>query len=326
MKKYKTEGNIDFFNELYKSLDEKEDTFKTEEDEDKCLITNQPLTDKFVKLDCGHKFNYIPLFNDIKNHKAKFNSMEGQSTLLKQNEIRCPYCRKRQTSVLPFYEDLLIEKINGVNYYDTNASNLGCIYSQNGCQYKFVYKYNDGTTKEFTCFQKNVYNFEDGKQYCFHHHDIMNKNLLKKQNLKIKEDIKKAKIEELNKLKEEKNKAKEELNKAKEQLNKSKEEKKILKEELKKVKEDLKQVKEVKKKIKEEKQQIKLLQKPQPNPQIPIIPNLESEENIIIEPSTQLCCIVLKNGNQCSMKSHLENLCKRHYNLKNKGTNEIIEK
>lgn len=301
MKKYKTEGNIDFFNELYKSLDEKEDTFKTEDDEDKCLITNQPLTDKFVKLDCGHKFNYIPLFNDIKNHKAKFNSMEGQSTLLKQNEIRCPYCRKKQTSVLPYYDDLLIEKITGVNYYDTNASNLGCIYSQNGCQFKFVYKYSDGTTKEFSCFQKHLYNFEDGKQYCFHHHDVMKKNLIKKQNQKIKEDIKKAKIEELNKAKEEKQKAKEELNKAKE-------EKKILKEELKKAKEELKKAKEAKKIAK--------------NP--PKVINLESNENTIIEPSL-LCCMMLKNGNLCSKNIYLENLCKRHYNLKNKETNEIIE-
>ena len=320
MKKYKTEGNIDFFNELYKSFDEKEEI---QDDEDKCLITNQPLIDKFVKLDCGHKFNYIPLFNDVKNHKIKFNSLEGNGTILKENEIRCPYCRKKQSSVLPYYEDLLIEKINGVNYYDTNASNLGCIYSQNGCQFKFVYKYHDGTTKEFSCFQKHLYNFEDGKQYCFHHHDIMKKNLIKKQNLKIKEDIKNAKIKELNKLKEEKQKAKEELNKAKEEKKNLKEELKKVKEDLKKVKEEKQKIKEEKQKLKEEKQKIKLLQKPQP--QIPIIPNLENEENIIIESSTQLCCIVLKNGNQCYMKVHLENLCKRHYNLKNKENKENKE-
>uniref|UniRef100_A0A6C0IH43 Uncharacterized protein n=1 Tax=viral metagenome TaxID=1070528 RepID=A0A6C0IH43_9ZZZZ len=304
MKKYKTEGNVDFFNELYKSLDEKEEI---QDDEDKCLITNETLIDKFVKLECGHKFNYIPLFNDIKNHKSKFNSLEANGTILKQNEIRCPYCRKKQSSVLPYYEDLLIEKINGVNYYDSNSSSLGCIYSQNGCQFKFVYKYHDGTTKEYDCYQKHVYNFEDGKQYCFHHHDIMKKNLIKKQNLKIKEDIKKAKIEKLNKLKEEKQKAKE-------QLNKAKEEKKNLKEELKNLKEELK-------KVKEEKKKIKLLQKPQS--QIAVIPNLENEENTIIEPSLQICCTMLKNGNQCSKNIYMDNLCKRHYNLKN---TENIEK
>ena len=313
MKKYKTEDNVDFFSELYKSFDEKEDTFKTEDDEDKCLITNQPLGDKFVKLECGHKFNYIPLFNDIKNHKSKFNSLEGNGTMLKENEIRCPYCRKKQSSVLPYYEDLLIEKINGVNHYDSSsssskASNLGCIYSQKGCQFIYNYTYNSGTTKEFVCFQKHVYNCEDGKQYCFSHHDIVKKRLIKQQNQKIKDDIKKAKIEELNKAKEEKQKAKEELNK-------TKDEQKILKEELKKAKEELKKSKELKKEAKKAKN---------------VIINLENEENTIIEPLIQeVCCELLKNGTQCSKNIYLENLCKRHYNLKNKENtvnNEIIEK
>jgi predicted NAD-dependent protein-ADP-ribosyltransferase YbiA (DUF1768 family) len=310
MKKYKTEGNVDFFDELYKSLDEKEDTFKTEEDEDKCLITNQLLTDKFVKLECGHKFNYIPLFNDIKNHKSKFNSLECSKTMLKENEIRCPYCRKKQSSVLPYYEDLIMDKINGVNHYDisSNVSNLGCFYSQPGCQFTYNYKYSNGTTKEYGCFQKHVYNFEDGKQYCFSHHDIMKKLLIKQQNQKIKENIKKAKIEELNKVKEEKQKAKEELNKAKD-------EKKILKEELKKAKEELKKSKELQKKAKETQKETKKVKN--------VIINLENEENTIIEPLPQeVCCELLKNGSQCSKNIYLENLCKRHYNLKNKENTE----
>ena len=172
MKKYKTEDNIDFFNELYKSLDEKEDTLKTEADDDKCLITNQQLTDKFVKLNCGHKFNYIPLFNDVKNHKIKFNSLEGNGSVLKENEIRCPYCRKKQSSVLPYYEELLLEKINGVNHYDASNSNVGCFLSQNGCQFTYKYKYSDGTTKDYGCPLNHIYNSEDGKQYCYHHHDF----------------------------------------------------------------------------------------------------------------------------------------------------------
>ena len=148
----------------------------------------------------------------------------------------------------------------------------------------------------------------------------MKKNLIKKQNQKIKEDIKKTKMEALNKAKEEKDKAKEELNKAKEGKKILKEELKKLKEDLKKVKEEKQKLKEEKQKLKEEKQKLKFLQNPQT--QIPIIPNLENEENIIIESSTQLCCIMLKNGNQCSIKAHLEGLCKRHYNLKNKENDE----
>ena len=56
MKKYNIEGGIDFFAELYKSLDVKENEEKSDEDKNRCLISNQPLIDKHVILKCGHKF------------------------------------------------------------------------------------------------------------------------------------------------------------------------------------------------------------------------------------------------------------------------------
>ena len=100
MKKYNIEGSIDFFTELYKSLDEEEEN--EQNDDNLCLITNLPLNDNFFKMDCGHKFNYVPLYLDIKNHKQKFNGMEGNSSRLNKNEIRCPYCRNRHKGVLPY--------------------------------------------------------------------------------------------------------------------------------------------------------------------------------------------------------------------------------
>ena len=120
MKKYSVEGGIDFFAELYKSLDDDEPNNKTDEDKNKCLITNQTLTDKFVEMSCGHKFNNIPLYNDVLNHKKKFNNMEGSATRLKHNEMRCPYCRKKQTGLMPYYEELNLPKVSGVNYIDAN--------------------------------------------------------------------------------------------------------------------------------------------------------------------------------------------------------------
>ena len=66
--------------------------FNPIQDEDNnCLITNLPLSDKFVTLSCGHKFNYVPLYNDIFNHKQKFNVMESSVSSLMPGEIRCPY-------------------------------------------------------------------------------------------------------------------------------------------------------------------------------------------------------------------------------------------
>ena len=83
------EGEIDFYAELYKSLDD-DDTKNMEDiNENKlCLISKQQLTDNFVELICGHKFNYLPLYKDIVNHKLKFNNMEGPHGRLKRNQIR----------------------------------------------------------------------------------------------------------------------------------------------------------------------------------------------------------------------------------------------
>ena len=123
MKKYNIEGGINFFSELYKSLDDEEEDIK----DNLCLITNLPLKDNFFKMDCGHKFNYIPLYLDTKNHKQKFNGMEGNSSRLSKNEIRCPYCRNRHKGVLPYHEELGLDKIDGVNYVNPNYNYINSV-------------------------------------------------------------------------------------------------------------------------------------------------------------------------------------------------------
>ena len=100
MKNIIIEGNIDFYAELYKSLDD--DDTKINDDINNnniCLISKQPLIERFLELSCGHKFNYIPLYNDTINHKLKFNNMEAHGRL-KKNKNRCPYCRKIQNKIL----------------------------------------------------------------------------------------------------------------------------------------------------------------------------------------------------------------------------------
>ena len=59
---YIIEGDIDFWNELN---DDSEDVNKIE----KCLLTNSPLSRNYIKLPCGHKFNYKPLYNEIIHSK-----------------------------------------------------------------------------------------------------------------------------------------------------------------------------------------------------------------------------------------------------------------
>jgi hypothetical protein len=61
---YIIEDNINFYDTLYNDDNDNEC-----DNNNICLITYEPLQDSYVKMDCGHTFNYIPLFNDIMNHK-----------------------------------------------------------------------------------------------------------------------------------------------------------------------------------------------------------------------------------------------------------------
>lgn len=319
MLKYKIESDIDFFSELYKSLDDED---KNTNDDAVCLISNEPLIDKFITMECGHKFNYIPLYLDIKNHKQKFNGMEGNSTHLKQNEIRCPYCRKKQTYILPYYEDLELQKIHGVNYINPNFQEKQSLYSQNYKPCKFLtpnpnydpsgnnpeeYNSNNiGNCKFHKCFhsgtQINYYNngsttegenYGDNNHYCWTH----KKNVVKKYKKAI---LDKAKEEEKNI----KQKQKEEAKKAKEDKKQKKEDAKKAKEDKQKQKDDIKKYKGFK----------------------------VSSENIVLGINTITndepmlgCIIILKSGpnkgNKCNCKIYKENMCKRHFN-----SNLIIEK
>ena len=301
MSKYNIEGGIDFFAELYKSLDIEESEEKTEEDKNKCLITNQPLIDKHVTLNCGHKFNYIPLYNDLVNHKNKFNYMEGSYSKLNTNEIRCPYCRKKQQGLLEYYEELGLSKVNGVNFYDPNLkhSHSNHIYTSHKCEYKWINDNYDPTKPESEINSKylnyqscghyhgtqiSIYNSENPSQpitygdtsyYCYTHKKEMIKQYKLQQKAKEKEEKKQAKILEKQMKLLEKQTAKE----------KEKEEKKKAKE-------------------------------------LNILNKKSLSENVILGPIEfpleQTGCVqILKTGpnkgNMCGCKIFSENKCKRHF-------------
>ena len=291
MNKYKIEGNIDFFEELYKSLDNEEDL---DEDTNTCLITNQLLTDKFIQLQCGHKFNYVPLFLDIKNHKQKFNSLEGNSTRLDNNEIRCPYCRNKHSGVLPFYEEFGYAKINGVNHYDPSVKgyqgysykqceylSLNPIYDPSGNLPLETNKSNIGNVKFFVCYASgskiNIEESElnnDNKCYCYKHKNLVIKAYNKKLSEKVKEEAK-----------------------AKKMLEKQ-------------------QAKEQKEALKEEKAKAKELKKKNKN----IVISVATDESKALEESTG-CVEILKSGlnkgKPCGCNIIIDNLCNRHFKIKN---------
>jgi len=107
---YTFEGNINFTEELLKMVCD--DTEKVEE---VCLISGESLKDRQIKLGCGHKFNYECILNEIKSQRKK-NRLETQKTSL--NEIKCPYCRKNNKGILPWYTGY--DKIKNINWSATN--------------------------------------------------------------------------------------------------------------------------------------------------------------------------------------------------------------
>ena len=110
---YVVEGGVNFFEELMKQTP----TNISSKEEEKCLITDASLTEYFVELSCGHKFNYLPLYEEVKYQKLNKHCLEV--TRLNPCEIKCPYCRKIQMSLLPYHESLEhnAPKIYGVNSY-----------------------------------------------------------------------------------------------------------------------------------------------------------------------------------------------------------------
>ena len=128
MLRYTIEGNINFQDELYKLLDIDSD------DEDKlCQITGAQLTDNHIILECNHHFNYEALYKEIYKQKYEFKTYDTTSFSKNDKQkfkdsaldyyIKCPYCRNIQFTILPYYEELGLKKIYGINSLDKTLTN-----------------------------------------------------------------------------------------------------------------------------------------------------------------------------------------------------------
>jgi hypothetical protein len=285
------DDNSTFYAELYKVLDNDSDA----ECDNKCLISDEILVDKFVKLPCGHSFNYIPLYNDIKNHKTKFNHMESSSSRLATHEIRCPYCRSIHPDLLPYYEDFDLAKIHGVNWLDPTHNS---VKTDKVCS--FICHAPENPTNCLCTYGIKI-NFFDKQLYCHYHNVTVNKTHL----LLIKE----AK----QKIKDEKQKIKDEKQKVKEEKQKVKEEKQKVKEEKQKTKDAKQKTKDAKQKTTELKQQLKELKQ-----------NInEDAQNTIVFPviiGEEIpcgCVATLKTGTRkgqaCDKRVYQDAMCKLHY-------------
>jgi hypothetical protein len=290
LKNYIIEGDIDFYAELYSSLDNKDNTNQCEEpDIYVCLITDEPLEANSVTLTCNHKFNYVPLYKDLVNHKKKFNTMES-SGALNPGEIRCPYCRQKQQFVLPYYEELGLPKVSGVNeVYKYVPAPLYPSYNNNIKKCEFISSFpflqdvsaaDNIVTLSCKKYGYKFAGFEEGdehsdKYYCCEHKRVINKK--HKQN--VSDKLKAAKEAE----------------------------KKLKKEEAIKAKAD----------AMEEKKLLKAESKANHKSNVKVGENVYNDENTIVCVGCQQYLVSgPRKGLQCNLSVFQDNRCKRHYDKK----------
>lgn len=160
----------------------------------KCLITYENLDENFIKLPCGHKFNYVPLYKEIINQK-KNSSKIFEVNKLEKHQIKCPYCRNISNNLLPFIPLKGVSLINGVNY-----PYKYCMPSNYNCRWKFLTGKNKGKICNGPAYTLNNLCF------CKNHHKItsLNKQKICKniEEWDDKDDIylKKYKLNELKEL------------------------------------------------------------------------------------------------------------------------------
>ena len=90
--------------------------------DDICLITKEKLHPNHITLSCKHKFNYVPLYNEVVGQKNKQNNIY-EVTKLSSNQIKCPYCRILTNKLLPHIPYPSVKVIKNVNSYVTASYN-----------------------------------------------------------------------------------------------------------------------------------------------------------------------------------------------------------
>lgn len=89
-------------NNLFKMLldNDSDETEENDKDDNLCLISSEKLTDNYIKLPCGHSFNYESIYDAVHIQKNTYNPLN--QVYLRINELQCPYCRKIHNKLLPF--------------------------------------------------------------------------------------------------------------------------------------------------------------------------------------------------------------------------------
>ena len=81
---------------------------KNDNEQNVCLISNEELSEDYIKLPCNHSFNYEYIYNEFVNQKEYSNFNE--IVRLQKNEIKCPYCRTVHIFKLPYNKKYKFKK------------------------------------------------------------------------------------------------------------------------------------------------------------------------------------------------------------------------
>tara|TARA_Y100000389_G_scaffold205088_1_gene262951 strand:- start:4664 stop:5257 length:594 start_codon:yes stop_codon:yes gene_type:complete len=170
---YIIEDGINFYDEL--------NNIDSDNSGDICMLSGEIFGQNSIELSCGHKFNYLPLYNEIIEQKF----VSGNKNILRVNEFICPYCRSKHKYLLPYIPNT--KKIHGIN--------IPTKYVMSYKKCSWVLK--NGKKKNCLC---NNNGFESSfGNICEKHYNIENKkmNISSKWNKKMEEYSKKYSSSEI---------------------------------------------------------------------------------------------------------------------------------
>jgi len=169
---YIIEEDLNFYDILNESIEKDDDTYDNTK---YCLLTKTKLEPFHIRLDCGHAFNYVPLFNEIVNQKYG-RTRHREIVRLRWNQFKCPYCRTVYNELIPFVKFKNTRSISRVNAPSRYTMQL----------FKCSHVFNKGIRAGKVCNRNiNCENLvlEDGKYLCKTH---MKSYLKKKEKESVK--------------------------------------------------------------------------------------------------------------------------------------------
>jgi hypothetical protein len=109
-----------------------------------CLITAEALNPFHVTLECGHKFNYEPLYQEVLRQKGRV-GMHHYFEKIGMSQIKCPYCRNMNNALLPFIGNTphpIIKRLIGINA-PASMCMAGVPCSANTCSANAFYEHGE---------------------------------------------------------------------------------------------------------------------------------------------------------------------------------------